>query len=94
MGARLFDQYSLLHFATGIVAYFWAVPLWMWLLVHVLFELAENTVAGMALINSFPMWPGGKSRADSTLNIIGDNVAAAAGWLGAAALDLHLGNPY
>ena len=94
MGARLLDQYSLLHFAAGVVAYFWGVPLWWWVAIHFVFELTENTVAGMALINRFPVWPGGKPRADAPANMVGDHVAAIVGWGVAAALDRVLGNPY
>lgn len=94
MGFSLLDQYSLLHFAAGVVAYFWAVPFWWWLAGHALFEYAENTPAGMAAINALPLWPGGKPAADSGRNILGDNLAAAAGWLAAAALDAAMGSPY
>ena len=94
MGVRLIDQYSLLHFAMGVVVYFWAMPFWVWIVVHTVFELSENTVAGMALINSFPMWPGGKPQADNTRNIMGDTLAAAVGWWAAQALDTYMGSAY
>ena len=61
MGKYLFDQYTYLHFATGIIAYFWGVDLVTWTVIHILFELVENTVVGMKIINDYmPFWPGGK----------------------------------
>lgn len=98
MGRAFLDQYSLLHAAVGVVLYFWGIGFTATLLLHTLFEFAENTLTGMALINSFklcttcqPLWPGGKDFADSGLNMLGDTVAVAAGWLAAAALDAYLG---
>ena len=87
MGTQLFDQYSLLHFSCGVIAYFWGVPIWYWIAAHVLFEIAENTTVGMKFINDLTFWPGGKPRADSLSNIAGDNVAAILGWYSARYLE-------
>ena len=87
MGNRFLDQYSLLHFASGVVAYFWGVPAMYWFMAHMTFELAENTEVGMKFINDITWWPGGKPRVDSFINIVGDNVAAMAGWYCASKLD-------
>ena len=38
----LFDQYSLLHFATGVTAYFWGVGPWWWFFGHLAWEGFEN----------------------------------------------------
>jgi hypothetical protein len=81
MGTKIIDQYSLLHLATGIVAFFWNISFKWWMLIHVIFELIENTKTGMKLINKFAYWPGGKPYADSSINMIGDNLFAAFGWL-------------
>jgi hypothetical protein len=91
MGKHLLDAYSLLHFATGVVAQHWAVPFWIWMLVHTVFEWAENTKTGMSYINRYvSAWPGGKPAADSFLNNVGDTIAAAVGWLVSAwLLDLE-----
>jgi len=94
MGVHLFDQYSLLHFAVGVIAYFWDVPFLTWMLLHALFEFLENTITGMHIINQFPLWPGGKPMADACINILGDNFSAAMGWLIAAWLDVALQDPY
>ena len=82
MGQYAIDQYSLLHFAVGILAYFWAVPFWLIVFLHIVFEWAENTPIGMRFINEwFTLWPGGKPRADSFLNMTTDTIATAVGWL-------------
>ncbi len=80
------DAYSLLHAAMGVIAYFWGVPLWLWITLHTLFEVAENTVQGMHWINQHvPVWPGGKPTPDSWLNRVGDISSGVVGW-GVAAL--------
>ena len=88
MGNAFLDQYSLLHFATGIVAYFWDVEFIMWTIMHIGFELVENTSQGMKFINNYlTWWPGGKPKADAWINIIGDNMSAMLGWWCASLLD-------
>ena len=88
MGNQFFDQYSLLHLASGVIAYFWDVPLPHWFVAHASFEIVENTEAGMNFINNnLTWWPGGKPRKDDFINIVGDNVAALLGWYVAAKLD-------
>lgn len=97
MGACFLDQYSLLHAAVGVIAYFWNVPLWLFVLVHTLFEIGENSKPGINLINRYvsPWWPGGKPRADSLTNIIGDTIFSILGFLLANFLDLQAkGNLY
>ena len=80
MGTRFTDKYSLLHFATGIVVYYWNVSFPVWFVLHLLFEYAENTSIGMFHINRLPMWPGGKEDPDSLLNSLGDQAYASIGW--------------
>ena len=79
------DQFSLLHFATGIVAYFWGISLAHWFILHALFEIWEDTETGLRLINKFfgEIWPGGgKKVPDSFLNSeLGDNLFAVLGWV-------------
>lgn len=89
MGLRFLDQYSLLHFATGIVAYFFGISFTNWMIMHTIFELLENTETGMSLINRYvgTLWPGGKPYADAFINSVGDTVATAIGWLVAYWLD-------
>ena len=89
MGLYFFDQYFLLHFATGILAYFWSISLMFWIIIHTLFEITENTPIGIYVINTyFTYWPGGKPYKDAFINNIGDTVAAILGWLCSYKLDL------
>lgn len=89
MGRTWFDQYSLLHLAVGIVAYFWSISLFMTIVIHILFEIIENTHLGMNLINTYfkYWWPGGKSYPDSLLNNTTDTIFTGIGWLLAYKLD-------
>ena len=88
MGQRFLDQYSLLHFASGVIAYFFGINWVMWLVLHTLFEILENTAAGMRIINDWLVfWPGGKTTSDSVINSVGDTVAAMVGWYVAYQLD-------
>jgi hypothetical protein len=94
MGYRYFDQYTYLHFAVGIVVYFWNISLINWLILHTIFEFLENTQIGMNIINKYIVfWPGGKLKSDSIINNIGDTFGAVLGWLSAYYLD-KLGNKY
>lgn len=81
MGKYSVDQYSLLHFAVGIIAYFWGFSWQHTLLGHIVFELAENTKEGMYFINNYmPFWPGGKPYADSLVNQASDTLMTMIGW--------------
>ena len=94
MGARLFDQYTYLHFAVGIIAYFWNISLLDWFILHTVFEIWENTQIGINFINRFIVfWPGGKEKPDSIINSIGDTCGTLIGWLSAYYLD-KIGNKY
>lgn len=91
MGHLLFDQYSLLHFAVGIIAYFWEIPFYLLFFFHILFEYSENTTTGMFVINKYfkNIWPGGKPRADTLINSIGDTCSAIIGWIIASIADKY-----
>ena len=81
MGSKFIDQYSLLHFAVGIVVYFWDIPLLTWFVLHTMFELVENTSQGIYFINNYiTLWPGGKPKPDSIVNSIGDTIFSILGW--------------
>ena len=90
MGYRFADQFSILHCATGVIAYFWRVPLVTAVLLHIAFELVENTQQGMSMINKVTVWPGGKRNADSPINMMGDTIFFAMGWIIAQQLDARL----
>ena len=95
MGEKIIDQYSLLHFATGIVVYFWGISLKSWIIFHMLFEIIENTTFGKNIINNNlkNIWPGGKNYSDSFINIISDNFFAIFGWMIANYID-QMGQKY
>ncbi len=86
MGVNLVDQYTLLHIAVGVVAYFWNVPFIWGLLVHFVFEILENTIWGISIINRYFIelewfrWPGGKRTPDTFRNMAFDNLAFVGGW--------------
>jgi hypothetical protein len=91
MGQTTFDQFSLLHFASGIIAYFWGLPFVWWVVIHAVFEIVENTKIGMQFINKyFTAWPGGKQHPDSFMNsMIGDNISSIVGWIFASSIDKY-----
>ena len=94
MGQYLFDQYTYLHFSVGVIAYFFGINFIPWIIIHIIFEIIENTNIGMKFINNyFTFWPGGKPKADSFINIIGDNIGGILGWVSAYYLDI-LGDKY
>ena len=93
MGTKLLDQYTYLHFASGIIAYFWNINLKNWIIIHTFFEILENTKFGVYTINKFKYWPGGKPYSDNIINIIGDTIGALIGWLSAYYID-NLGKKY
>jgi hypothetical protein len=96
MGIYFADQYSLLHFAVGVIAYFWGIKLKYWILMHVSFEIIENSQMGMNFINKNlkDYWPGKKEFPDTFINsMLGDNFFAILGWLIAYFLD-YIGTKY
>lgn len=88
MGNNFIDQYSFLHFSVGAIIYFWGINLPVWIFLHLLFEYMENTSHGIYFINKYMFfWPGGKPRADSFVNILGDNISGILGWVVAKYID-------
>lgn len=88
MGVKFFDQFSILHASSGVIAYFWGMSFQTWFVLHLLFEILENTDVGMHFINTyFTLWPGGKESSDSFLNMVSDQFFGMFGWLVAHYLD-------
>lgn len=94
MGLIFFDQFSLLHFATGIILYFFNIKIITAIFLHTSFEILENTHLGMSLINKYfinddylNIWPGEKNYPDSLINIFSDSVFFIIGWFIAYKLD-------
>tara|TARA_B110000285_G_scaffold211166_1_gene253618 strand:+ start:995 stop:1285 length:291 start_codon:yes stop_codon:yes gene_type:complete len=81
MGVYFTDKFSLLHFATGIIVYYWNVSFLFWFIIHLLFEYIENTETGMYFINKIKLWPGGKEKSDFMINRLGDQFYASIGWI-------------
>ena len=91
MGEHFFDQYSILHMASGVIAYFFNIKLFHWFLIHLLFELFENSKIGIEIINKYLIWiwPGGKDKEDSFVNsMLGDNFFGLLGWVVSYYLDM------
>ena len=95
MGNRLFDQYTYLHFASGIIAYFWGLRLKTFIILHIIFEIIENTKIGMNIINKYiyKFSPMRKNYPDNFINMAGDTISGILGWLSAYYLD-QIGNKY
>lgn len=88
------DQYSYLHFSTGIIAYFWGVNVYLWTILHLFYEILENLPVSIYIINHYiTLWPGGKSYPDPFINSIGDVLSGTVGWLSAYYLDI-IGSHY
>jgi hypothetical protein len=85
MGVRIFDKFTYLHFASGVVAQYFGLSFIEWLLMHTIFEIVENTKHGVYFIDTYlTFWPGGKLASDSFINSVGDTLGALLGWLSAA----------
>jgi hypothetical protein len=88
MGESFWDRYSYLHFAVGVIAYFFDIPLVNWIVIHAIFEMLENTKSGVYFIDNYiEFWPGGKQKPDRIINSIGDTIFAILGWLSVYFLD-------
>lgn len=83
------DIFSSVHFGAGVVAGVFGVPLFAWMLVHILFELLENQSLGVAFFQwtepfIFQMF-GQSNRTsdyygDKAINSTVDNLMALLGW--------------
>ena len=81
MGTYFIDKYSLLHFAVGILFRFFNINFTISLLLHILFEVIENSKQGIYFIDHYlTFWPGGKRKSDSLINSVGDTVFFSLGW--------------
>jgi hypothetical protein len=81
MGINFADQFSYLHFVVGATVFYFNIPLFQWVVLHTLFEILENSPKGVYFINTYlTFWPGGKPKADTLINNVGDTVFAILGW--------------
>jgi hypothetical protein len=90
MGVNFTDQFSLLHFATGIIAYFWRLSFLNWFFLHLFYESFTNTRYGIYFINHYTFWPGGKLNYDSIINVIGDQTWGLIGWVFAYYITIYV----
>jgi hypothetical protein len=81
MGKYFTDKFSLLHFANGVVIYYWNVSFLTWFVLHLIYEYVENSEYGITVINKIKLWPGGKQESDTLINSLGDQFYASLGWL-------------
>ena len=81
MGIYFTDTFSLLHFASGIIAYYWNVSIVQWFIFHMLYEIIENRPNIVKMIDTFPLWPGGKKNPDLIINSLGDQFYSILGWI-------------
>ncbi|MEK6264073.1 MAG: hypothetical protein N2B06_04795 [Clostridium sp.] len=88
MGLKFFDTYSLLHFSVGIVFYYWDIRFDTSIIIHLIYEIIENTPLGMMIISKLPLWPGEKTYADAIINSIGDTFFFGLGWKFAQIFDI------
>ena len=88
MGHYFMDTFSYLHFAVGVVTYFWGITFKNLLIIHIIFELLENSQFGINFINKvIYFWPGGKQKPDTLINQFGDILFSLLGWLSALYLN-------
>jgi len=89
MGKKFIDQFSLLHLSVGVILYFFGVNFYVSVLIHILFEIIENSKRGIKFINTLTFWPGGKPAADNLRNSISDTIFFIIGWILAYYLDKY-----
>ncbi len=95
MGFALYDQYSLLHFSMGVIAFFWGMSMETWIIINIIYEMLENTQLGYKLIRDrIKQWPGGKPSPDSKLNSVMDIIFGIIGYLVAKKLYIHFDRMY
>ena len=81
MGIYFTDKFSLLHFASGIIAYYWGISFAYWFFFHMLYEIIENRPNIVKIIDKITLWPGGKKVPDLPINSLGDQFYSMLGWI-------------
>jgi len=85
MASQFLDQYTYLHFATGIIFYFWGISFTNSFILHSIYEYFEITDFGTKFINTYlgNIWPGGgKHKQEKFIyNGLGDTIGFIIGWV-------------
>ena len=90
MGTYFLDQYSLLHFVSGILCRHLNISFTFLFIFHIIFEYIENSKKGMYVINNYlKIWPGGKPNPDTFVNSVGDIISSLCGWW---VMDIYIKN--
>lgn len=89
MGEYFTDNFSILHFASGIIFYYFGISFSTSFVAHLLFEAVENQEFAMGIINKTGLWPGGKDTADTIVNSLGDQIYFSIGWMLSKYLDYN-----
>ena len=88
METRFIDQYAILHFSAGVIAYFLKIDISLWFILHAIFELIQGTRTPVPFINkNILSWPSGVYTPETMINRLGDQLMATLGWLCAYWLD-------
>lgn len=87
MGSALFDTFSLLHFASGIIAYYWGINIKNWFIINIIYELVDNIF--WKHMQKIPNLPGGKPERDYFINSVSDICFGLIGWLFAKLFDMQ-----
>ena len=90
--SKIIDRNTYLHFAAGIIAYYWGFTLIDWLILHILLDLFQRTKLGKKVTKIFArIWPEPSDLSSETyLNVLGDSAFAVLGWVSAYLLDKFL----
>jgi len=87
MGTEIIDNFSIVHVASGVFLYFWGFTLFQSTMIHIGFELLENTKPIMKLTNETGWWPGGKPEPNHFANMVGDTLFCILGWIISRVID-------
>ncbi len=79
MGELFTDKYSIYHFSSGIIAYYCGLSFAKWFVVHMIYEILENSRLHKEL-DKVEIWPGRKPKPDTIINSIGDQFYTMMGW--------------
>ena len=93
MGKYIFDKDTLIHFSVGMIMYFLGISLHTWIIIHIIFEIFENSTYILYLLNKYLNINETSSdmyKKDHIINSIGDIIGAKLGWLFASYIHKYL----